>query len=108
MTDTPEVTIHPHSPHVASAHESGMTFESAMDAVRLGYAVRRESWLKVYCIFKIYYRDQPYLVKTMNPGTGCLRPYICGIGDREAKDWEIVEHPALWDKTDPRYEGIPL
>ena len=106
MTDTPDVISYSDPSHPTSAHESGMTFDSAMDAVRNGYAVRRKRWLKEYCVFKIYYRDQPYLVKTMVTGTGFLRPYTCGIGDREAKTWEVVEHPILWDKTDPDYRGV--
>ena len=108
MTDTPDVTSYSDPEHIATAHESGMTFESAMDAVRNGYAVRRKAWHKELCVFKIYYRDQPYLVATMFTGTGFLRPYTSDIGDREAKTWEVVEHPVLWDKTNPYYGGVPL
>ena len=35
MTDTPDVTSYSDPEYIASAHESGMTFESAMEAVKV-------------------------------------------------------------------------
>ena len=100
MTDTPEVTTYTDSPHAVSAHESGMTFESAMEAVKLGHAVARKCWHEGIFVCKILYRDQPYLVGPVHPDLRFFRPYICEDWECEAEDWKVVEHPVLWDQTE--------
>ena len=106
MTDTPDVTSYSDPEHIASAQESGMTFESAMEAARNGHAVARKCWLREFRVIKIYYRDQPYLVQTGMVSPDYLCFYTSASDDRKAEDWKVVEHPVLWDKTDPRYRNI--
>ena len=99
MTDTPDVTSYSDPEHIASAHESGMTFESAMEAVRNGHAVRREDWFEDIFVLEILYRDQPYLIRTVHRSRGGLRAFIPKTWEEDAEDWEIVEYPILWDRT---------
>jgi hypothetical protein len=107
MTDTPEVTTHPHSPHVASAHESGMTFESAMDAVRNGHAVAREDWdSRKWRILQVFYRDQSFIVEVMSLHSDLLQSYAPLRVDRETKDWKVVEYPSLWDPRDQMFGEV--
>ena len=102
MTDTPDVTTYTDSPHAVSAHESGMTFESAMDAVKLGHAVRREAWPKWRRIVAIWYHGRGYIAEREICAGG--RIYVSKpvyyTTDTAASDWKVVDHPTLWDPND--------
>ena len=107
MTDTPDVTSYSDPEHIASAHESGMTFESAMEAVRNGHAVRREHWggfSVSRCLFEIIYRGEKHVVRhyaNFLTFRSCILEqeigrYNASEEDRSATDWQITEHPNLW------------
>ena len=94
MTDTPDVTSYSDPEHIASAHESGMTFESAIDAVRLGHAVARKDWgNRKLRILQVSYRDQSFIVEVMSLNPDLLQSYAPLRVDRETKDWKVVEYP---------------
>lgn len=102
MTDTPDVISYSDPSHPTSAHESGMTFESAMEAVKLGHKVTRECWPKNEFVVTLPYSGRLCIVE-YDPSTdryGFVFSFRADFNDREAKDWKVAGWRVPLDQTE--------